>query len=269
VSLTIFLDGVGLIGPGLPGWAASAAVLAAPQRHAPAEAQIPPPQGLPSAERRRVGTPIKLALAVGLEAANHAGREPATLPSVFSSSAGDGDNCHAICETLAGPDRLLSPTRFHNSVHNAAAGYWSIATRSMAASTSLCAHDGSFAAGLLETALQVRAGAAAALLVCADVPYPEPLHSVRPLVGPLGLALVLTAEAGPRTLARLTLELDGTVAAATPLPAGSLEALRQGNPSGRGLALLHALARQQARQVVLPYLSGCSLRVAIQPENAP
>ena len=35
----------------------------------------------------------------------------------------DCDNVHAICESLATPERQVSPTRFHNSVHNAAAGW--------------------------------------------------------------------------------------------------------------------------------------------------
>ena len=63
-----------------------------------------------------------------------------------------GDITHQICEALARPEREVSPTSFHNSVHNAPAGYWSIATGSRLASTSICAYDVSFAAGLLEAA---------------------------------------------------------------------------------------------------------------------
>ena len=72
----------------------------------------------------------------------------AQLATVFSSTAGDCDNSHVILETLASADRALSPTRFANSVHNAAAGYWSIATGAKAESTVLCAFDASFGAGL-------------------------------------------------------------------------------------------------------------------------
>ena len=57
--------------------------------------------------------------------------DAATLATVFSASGADGHNCHALCEQLATDDRQLSPTRFHNSVHNAAAGYWSVATGAM------------------------------------------------------------------------------------------------------------------------------------------
>jgi hypothetical protein len=61
----------------------------------------------------------------------------------------------------------LSPTRFHHSVHNAASGYWAMASHSMAASTALSAFQNSFAAGLLEAATQCaadeQAGAAGGL----------------------------------------------------------------------------------------------------------
>src|SRR5262249_49261348 len=108
---------------------------------------LPVPERLPPAERRRVGRVVKLALAVGLEATASAGTDPAVLPSVFASSVGDGNNCHEICQALSLEERLISPTRFHNSVHNAAAGYWSIATGSQVASNAICAFDASFAAG--------------------------------------------------------------------------------------------------------------------------
>lgn len=260
-TLTVYLEGIGLLGPGLAGWNASAPLLAAPERYAPAPLTIPVPDCLPPAERRRVGMQIKLALAVGREAAAHAQRDPATLANVFSASSGDGDNCHAICETLATTQRLISPTRFHNSVHNAPAGYWGIAMKCMAPSTSLCAHDGSFAAGLLEAAVQARAANSAALLICADVPYPEPLHAARPLSHALGVALVVAAAPGPRTLARLDLGL--TPQAPTPLAAAPLEALRTGNPTARALPLLQALAARTQGRMRLHYLPGCSLAATL------
>ena len=66
------------------------------------------------------------------------------------SSDGDGEIVHRLCTALASPAAEVSPTDFHNSVHNAATGYWSIGAHSSAPSTALCAYDGSFAAGLLE-----------------------------------------------------------------------------------------------------------------------
>ena len=112
-------------------WPSSQAVLGGSQPYQPRKTVLPPPALLPAAERRRSGAIVKLTLATGLEAIAAAGLDAASLPSVFSASGGDGENCHAICEMLASDDRQISPTRFHNSVHNAAAGYWSIATGAM------------------------------------------------------------------------------------------------------------------------------------------
>ena len=122
--------------------------------------------------------------------------EPQHLATVFTSSSGDPVNCHALCEALAAPGRLMSPTRFTNSVHNATAGYWHIATQSRAASTSLCGFDASFAAGLLEAAVQCVSGGEPVLLVASDIAYPEPLHALRPTSDALGLALLLAPADG-------------------------------------------------------------------------
>ena len=147
MTLTAYVEGIGLIGPGLPGWLSSQAILTGQSRYQQQATLLPSPELLPAAERRRSGAIVKLTLATGLEAIAAAGLDAASLPSVFSSSGGDGDNCHAICNMLASNDRQISPTRFHNSVHNAAAGYWSIATGAMHSSSVLCAFDACFEIG--------------------------------------------------------------------------------------------------------------------------
>jgi len=151
-TLTGCIHSIGVLGPGLGDWASTRAVLRGELPHVAARTVLPPPAVLPPAERRRAGRVIKLALAVGAEAAagaTGAASVARELPTVFTSSGGDGDNCHEICAALASRERHISPTRFHNSVHNAAAGYWSIAYGCTEASTSLCAGDASFGAGLL------------------------------------------------------------------------------------------------------------------------
>ncbi len=156
-----------------------------------AETLLPAPETLPPTERRRTGRVVRLAFAIGLEATRHAEANPAQLPVVFASSGGDGDNCHEICQTLASADRSLSPTRFHNSVHNAPAGYWSIAAGTQVPSTTICAYDASFAAGLLETLAQIAVRKVATALFAYDLDYPPPLRAARSVPAPFGLALVL------------------------------------------------------------------------------
>ena len=53
-------------------------------------------------------------------------------------------------------DQPVSPTQFHNSVHNTAAGYWSIATGSQQPTTCLACHDATAAAALLKAMAEVR-----------------------------------------------------------------------------------------------------------------
>ncbi|MFN4360868.1 MAG: beta-ketoacyl synthase chain length factor [Hylemonella sp.] len=263
MTLTVHLQGIGVYGPGLTGWTQTADVLAGRQAYEPAPLQLPAPDALPAAERRRAGTTIKLAFAVGFEAIRQAGADASTLRSVFSSSGGDCDNCHAILETLASADRAVSPTRFHNSVHNAPSGYWSIATACRAATTSLCAYDGSFAAGLLEAATQVHSAQEPCLLLTYDTPYPGPLGAPRRISQPFGLALLLAPAAGAGTLARLDLALARQ--APQRLDDAALDALRLGAPAARGLPLLQAIARGVPGQVVLEYLEGMSLDVSLRP----
>lgn len=258
--LRAHLAGVGLLGPGLASWPAAAAVLAGRAPYQAVPTVLPAPAVLPPAERRRAGKIVKAAIAVALEAVTAAGADPASLPTVFTASGGDGYNCHQICADLASDDRLISPTRFHNSVHNAAAGYWSIATGATPPSAVLCAYDGSFAAGLLEAMTQVAVDGHPCLLVACDADYPEPLRSTRPVPDACGVAMLLTPQAAEGSLGRLAVTLTDAPAAALADPA--LERLRRAIPAARALPLLAMLARGEQGTVVLDYLD--DLRVAVE-----
>ncbi|WP_354683663.1 beta-ketoacyl synthase chain length factor [Cupriavidus necator] len=257
----VYIESIGLLGPGLNDWAQARAVLAGrvPYAHAPTD--LPPPAGLPAAERRRTGPTVRLALGVGQQAVAASGCDAAQLPAIFASSSADGFNFHAICEALAEPDPLMSPTRFHNSVHNATAGYWSIASGAMRTSNVLCAMDGSLGAGLLECVLQASADAESCLLIAYDTGYPEPLHSFRPIPDPFGVALVVTPQPTSRSVARIGVAL--THAPATVMPEAALETLRTSAPAARVLPLLAAIARGETGSVVLDYLDGLRIEAEV------
>ena len=262
-NLTAFIEGIGLLGPGLTDWPSSEAIFGGTQPYQPQKTVLPPPALLPAAERRRSGAIVRLTLATGLEAIAAAGLDAASLPSVFASSGGDGENCHAICEMLASDDRQISPTRFHNSVHNTAAGYWGIATGAQATSSVLSAFDASFGAGLLEALTQVLVDDTRTVLLACDTAYPEPLYSVRPIPEAFGIALVLAPQHSARALAKITVSL--TDAGADTLADAALESLRSAIPAARGLPLLRAIALRQEQRVVLDYLDSTRLAVAITP----
>ena len=259
--LTAYLNGIGLLGPGISDWPSGALVLAGASRYAPQPTVLPAPAALPAAERRRTGAIVKLALAVGVEATSRAAVDPATLPSVFCSSGADGQNCHEICEALASGERQLSPTRFHNSVHNAPAGYWSIATGATPPSNALCVFDASFAAGLLDALVQVVVDRRAVLLIAYDASYPQPLHAKRPIADAFAVALVLAPGAGAASSARLTAAF--TDAPADGIPEPQLEALRSSIPAARCLPLLRRLARRETGRTVIDYLGAQRLAVEV------
>jgi Beta-ketoacyl synthase, N-terminal domain len=263
MTLTACIEGVGLLGPGFGDWHQGARILRGEIPYAAAPTVVPVPERLPAAERRRTGTIVRLALAVGLEATTRAAVDPAVLPAVFTSSGGDGANCHEICQVLASSERALSPTRFHNSVHNAASGYWGIATGATPASNALCAFDASFGAGLLEALIQVQVERTTVLLIAYDASYPEPIFARRPIPDAFGVALVLSPVAGPATLGRLT--VTPGVAPAERMAQPELEALRSSIPAARSLPFLARLAQGGTQGVVIDYLEPNSLALRIEP----
>lgn len=259
MTLAARIEGVGLVGPGLAGWNAARGLLATDGGFAQAPTVVPAPEALPPTERRRAGTCVRLVLAAGLEAAANARRDARDLAAIFTSSTGDGEILHSICETLASDDREISPTRFHNSVHNAPSGYWGIATGSMHAADCLAAFDASFGAGLLEALGRVAADPAQpVVLVAYDAPYPEPLHATRPVPEAFGVAMVLSAHGeGP------AIRVASTRAPHDSIPDAGLEAMRRAIPAARSLPLLALLARGASGHTVIEYLPGLALAVQV------
>ncbi len=276
-QITAWIDGVGVLGPGIADWAQAQAVLRGEAAYTSAPTVLPAPAILPPAERRRASRVIKASLAVGLEAAQAAGQDVAQLPNVFASSGGDGHNCHSLCELLAGDDRQVSPTRFHNSVHNAASGYWAIATGATPPAQVLAAHDASFAAGLLEALVQVQTWGQPVLLVAADSEYPEPLHAKRPIADTSGLALVLSPHKTAHSLVQVALDpatyLTAGDATAVAPSQSALAAVSAQLPPWRGMPLLAALAGLAQAPVAstplaLQWLPGQVLQLTVQAAHA-
>ncbi|HUJ88086.1 MAG TPA: beta-ketoacyl synthase chain length factor [Burkholderiales bacterium] len=246
--MRVYLHGVGVIGPGLEGWLACREVLAGRAPWTETALRVPVPAMLPVTERRRCNAASRVALAAAEDALAAGDWAAAGLATVFASADGDGAVTHALCQSFAAREPDVSPTQFHNSVHNAPAGYWGIATRSGRPSTSLAADRDSFAAGLFEAALQATLDPGPVLLVAFDLPLPHPLALMRPRRHGLAVALLLGREPRGAALAALALRLERG-AAASPLPP-ALEALAD-NPAARALPLLALLARGEQGDVRL------------------
>lgn len=262
MTLTVGIAGIGILAPGLAGWPQAAPMLSGRAPHDPAPLVPPTPTLLPATERRRTGPSVRLALAVATEAVQDSGLAPEDLDTVFASSNGEAQVITSILEALHTPDGAISPTQFHNSVHNAAAGYWGIAVGSSRPSVSLGGHDGVFATGLLQAAAQVVAGGHAVLFVAHDVPLPAPLDALRHTTAAFALALVLVPGVGARGTLHITPQAG---AAGPPALHGSLAALHEANPVARALPLLVALAGGAPLALHLPMLDDARLHVAIAP----
>ncbi len=264
--MKLYVNGIGTLGPGLAGWAGSRAVLAGESPLCEAAPPEPSASLLPPNERRRSSETVRWALHVAQEAMQQAEVDAREVATVFASSDGETDVLDRLCTALAAPQRTISPTLFHHSVHNAASGYWGIATGAQQSSTVLACYDSSFCAALLEAAAYVHIEERPVLLVAYDLPPPPPLYAARPLVGGFATALLLTRAPSPHTLARLILTLSNNLSEeATNMADPRLEALRTGNQAARALPLLAAIAMRGGTLVRLQYLEDQHLLSRVMP----
>jgi hypothetical protein len=244
----LYVEGLALWSPALPGWAAAAPALQGlptPAAEAPL-ASRPSPALLAANERRRAPDGVLVALEVAAAAVAMAGRDAASLPSVFTSAHGDLAVVDALCSTLASDPALLSPTRFHHSVHNAASGYWAMATGCHAPSSAVAGFDASFALGLLEAATQAATEHTPVLLAGFDTDARGALASVTRSRGLLGVALVLAPERSAATRAVLDWAVLPGSAPPSALQSPAAQALA-GNAMADALPLFEALARLEAQ----------------------
>lgn len=257
-----FVDGMALWSPRLPSWELAAPVLRGEQALPEVSLPRPAPTLLPPNERRRAPDTVAVALEVAARACAGAGVDRTRVASVFTSTHGDLAITHYMCETLASTPDLISPTKFHNSVHNAPAGYWSIATGCMAPYTALSAWSRSFAAGLVEAFTQLASEGEPVLCVAYDIEAVGPLASVAQSRGVVACALVLAPKSSASSIARIEWRTRGDSA---PLDSEPIEvAVRalSGNAMFSCMALLEALAGRAPRE--LKYAVGPKLALELR-----
>lgn len=259
----LYVNGAALWAPRLPGWERACRILAG-EEAPPEPASRPSPELLPPNERRRAPDTVAVALDAALSACRNAGVAPGSLSSVFSSMHGDLAITDYMCATMASEPALVSPTRFHNSVHNAAAGYWTIGAECVRPYTALSAGEYSFGAGLLETCVQARSSGENILLVAYDIDSRGPLAAMARSKHLLASALVIGPEPGAHALAAfdLSLRIEPGLTASHARPENA--ALVAGNSSESCLPLMEALARREERQLLCLATSTLALEIRLQ-----
>lgn len=256
----IYINTLSLAAPGLIGLEQAMPVLTGETQWQTSDFPKLVPQLLPANERRRITSYIKLALHV----ADEANLPDKTLPAVFASSNGDFYITDHICNTLTMNPKHISPTQFHNSVHNAPAGYWAIAAKSPAASTSISTGDSTFSSGLLEAVTQVLCQQHDVLYVAYDYPATAPLDKFSDVSEVFATAFVLSLDKADNSYGSIKLDISNDNIVKSHCINTSLDNLQNSNPIAESLPLLETLCLKKSATLYLPYLNNSKLKIEVK-----
>jgi hypothetical protein len=241
MSLRARVTGIGLWMPGFPdpaSWLAGHPVAGTDLPNAAAQAKL----------RRRSSLLVNMVIDVASQASQHAGVPLSRLRVVVGSAYGELATLVAMLDERE-RDGVLSPLRFQNSVHNAAAGQLSIVHGNKAPATSLAAGNDTVAMVLLEAMTLLALGGDEVIAIVADEPLPQ---SIRPghHASAIAAALVLAPDTGgageaPPTGLGVLEDLRQTGAA----PPAAERPLEVDGPSAAILPLIAALGRGRTGRV--------------------
>ncbi len=229
-------------------------------------AKGPKPEVIPANERRRAPLPVRLAVESSWQAAQNSPFSPEELSCVFVSALGDTQLTDYMCKVLAGESKQLSPTKFHNSVHNAAAGYWTISTGCMKAANSVAGYEESVSLTLLEALTQIENEKIPMLLTFYDAPVSAVLKGLLKNDEPFAVSLVLAPHDINADGVKINAEVLQESAQWPELKNCSeqLKALYENTPTARILTLLQLLMMTETnpqRTLDLPLSAGSSMRL--------
>jgi hypothetical protein len=259
VSLQFDLYAAGVLAPGIDTLADVFALRRGVCARAGTAAALPAPQSLPANERRRASQVVRLTLACAERALASCPFPVDRLRMVFASDEGTGEVCQQMLETLA-TTRQVSPLLFHNSVHNAPSGYFSIAHRNRQSATSVSLGAQSFAAGLLCAATEARTTGQPVLLLAYDPEMTDPLNGLLPIGQATASAWIIATKGSSTSepMASFALSLHPAPGGDAPARPGWLPAAWAANSSAEALVALSLLDEATPRQHV------CELRLGAQ-----
>ncbi len=222
-----------------------------PEEAALAEFQIPSVDIdktlIPAGMRRRTSLTTRMAITAASLACEKASVERQEVSSIFASLGGEIQITDALCRLLPDDNELLSPTQFHNSVHNTTAGYWSILSKCQAATTAIAAADDTFAMGLIEAYSQLQQESGDRLLVCYDELWPQYLAAP---IGKIALACAFILSSSAEQ-AIASISVPNNIQGDTSLSNEAWVDLAQSAPAAVAIPLLQALQAEQSKSVAL------------------
>ena len=228
----------------------------------------PKPHLVPANERRRLPLPARLAIESSWQATQAAGVDLENLTSVFVSGLGDTDLTDYMCKVLASEHKELSPTKFHNSVHNAPAGYWTISSKNMASATSVAGYEHSTSLALLEALIQLRSENNPVLVTLYDAPVSDILEPLLLNKEPFSFSLLLVPEGQNFEGVKLEVSVeDGVETGWAPLLTQDnyLQTLHKYNPSAKILGFVeHYICRDRVdNDLLMPLSTATALKLRI------
>lgn len=268
MALRFNLYAVGVLAPGIGSLSELLACCRRAPEHAPtptpatatAGLELPPPKALPANERRRASQVVRLTLACAEQALQTSPFPVDSLRMVFASDEGTGEVCQQMLEALA-TTRMVSPLLFHNSVHNAPSGYFSIGYQNRQPATSVSLGHESFASGLLCAASEACTGGQPVLFLAYDAPMPEPMRSLLPVEHATATAWIIASggepASGQAALASFELSLHSAATRTHQALPAWLPAAWAANSSAQGLVALALLDATQEH-------AACELGVGAQ-----
>ena len=190
--------------------------------------------------------------------------EPDESAVIFSSAMGDMQITDYICSALAQTPKLISPIKFHNSVHNAAPGYWSITTGAFCPASAVSAFEYTPTMAFLEACIQAEEEQTPVLCVIQELAAPHTIMDICPSEVPFSAAFLL-APANFFASPIASIEFDvgqGSVE----WPAIDDRLLEfAGNMSARLLPLMTALSIGVDTNLLFPITEDISLGVSLNP----
>jgi len=234
------IRGVGFFSPGFDGARALVASRADP-------AVLLPREGiLPARARRGTSLVTRMMVDVADQAIAAARFDIHTVRTVYASAYGEVETALVLLRMRHTDDGVLSPARFHLSVHNTASGLLSIAQGNRSSSTAIAAGAQTVAMGLLEAAALFHESPGPIVVVFADEPVPDALwpgHAYPPVA--VAFALDHEAEGALACIEDIRQDVN-----APPAPDLSPFAL---NPAAAAVPLLRAvLSADKASRMLVP-----------------
>lgn len=144
--------------------------------------------------RRRATAQTRAAVEVLGQVVAEAGWDSSKIATIWGTAHGEHATSIAMFEWMARGEGRLSPTQFHNSVHNTAGGYASISQKNTTTSTTLTGAGELVVSGFVEALGLLRAGCEHVALVFFDEPLKVPF-SVPGMDATLALGFGLTSQA--------------------------------------------------------------------------